>query len=242
MENVQDYVETIKAPWGKMFYDLLFIQLNVPQTPKLNVLDFGSGLGVASNYYAKWHNVTAIEPNEEMIENRHTENNYTQIHGDIEALKSFADNTFDCIFCHNVLEYIEDKEPILQSLFRVLKIGGTLSVVKHNRTGRVLHTAVFHNNPHKALSLVEEGSNDKSGYLGTQYIYSNDKLTEWATRHNGKLTNVLGMRAFWALGQDNSVKFTDEWYENMLELESRVASIKEYRQVAFLNLLIFERT
>ena len=32
MDNVKEYVELVKAPWGKMFYDLLFTQLNIPQT------------------------------------------------------------------------------------------------------------------------------------------------------------------------------------------------------------------
>ena len=238
MEKVQDYVEIVKAPWGKMFYDLLFMQLNLPQTPKLKILDFGSGLGVTANHYAAWHDITAIDPNKEMIESSFTENTYTQICGGIEQVNNFADNTFDIIFCHNVLEYIENKEPILQPLLRVLKKGGTLSVVKHNRAGRILHTAVFKNAPQKALTLLA-GSNDKSNYLGTQYIYTNDDLIMWAAKYGGGLARVLGMRTFWALGQDNSVKFTDEWYRNMLELESKVAAIDEYRQMAFLNHLLF---
>ena len=72
MENVQNYVELVKEPWGKMFYDLLFIQLDLPTSPRLKILDFGSGLGVTANHYAAWHDVTAIEPNKEMIDNRQT--------------------------------------------------------------------------------------------------------------------------------------------------------------------------
>jgi SAM-dependent methyltransferase len=71
MDNIKDYVELVKAPWGKMFYDLLFIQLNIPKSPKLKILDFGSGLGVTSNHFAAWHDVTAVEPNKEMIDNNH---------------------------------------------------------------------------------------------------------------------------------------------------------------------------
>ena len=29
MENVNDYIEHVKTPWGRMFYDLLFHQLNM---------------------------------------------------------------------------------------------------------------------------------------------------------------------------------------------------------------------
>ena len=241
MNSVKDYLETVKAPWGKMFYDLLFIQLNILNAPKLKILDFGSGLGVTANYYARWHCVTAIEPDMEMIENRYRENDYAQILGGVEHVGSFPDNFFDVIFCHNVLEYVDEREPILQPLLRVLKPGGTLSVVKHNRVGRVFHTAVFGNDPQKALRLVDSGTNDKSNYLGTQHIYTNDELVSCVEKYGGALTNILGMRAFWALGQDNPVKFTGQWYENMLALETKVAGIDEYRQSAFLNHLLFEK-
>jgi len=242
MDSVKEYVELVKAPWGRMFYDLVFTQLDIPQTPRLKILDFGSGLGVTANYYAAWHDVTAIEPNEEMIDNSHRENLYTQIHGSIEKIAEFEDNTFDIVFCHNVLEYIEDKEPIVAELLRLLKSGGFLSVVKHNRVGRILHTSVFKNDPKKALLLLDENTNDKSNYLGTQYIYTNDYIAALADKYNGKIKAVYGMRAFYALGQDNTVKYTDEWYENMLLLENRTATIDEYKQAAFFNHLLIEKT
>ena len=180
MDTVKDYVDLVKTPWGRMFYDMLFIQLSIPQTTNLNILDFGSGLGVTANHYAVWHNVTAIEPNPEMIESSFNENKYKQINGGVNDLAEFQTDKFDYIFCHNVLEYIEGKEPIITELLRVLKAGGILSVVKHNRVGRVLHTAVFKNDPQKAISLQDANANDKNNYLGTQYIYSNDYISTFA--------------------------------------------------------------
>lgn len=116
MDSVKDYVEFIKAPWGKMFYDMLFLQLNIPEEPRLKILDYGSGLGVTSDYYAKWHNVTAIEPNEEMIQNSFRVNCYTQISGSFEKLIELQDSSYDLVLCHNVLEYIDDKAPIIRNL------------------------------------------------------------------------------------------------------------------------------
>ena len=242
MDNVKEYVELVKAPWGKIFYDLVFTQLDIPQTPRLKILDFGSGLGVTANHYAVWHDVTAVEPNEEMIENSHRDNKYNQITGGIEKIKQFENNSFDIILCHNVLEYIEDKEPIVAELLRVLKTGGILSVVKHNRAGRVFHTSVFKNDPKKALTLLDKNANDKSNYLGTQYIYANDYMAKLANKYGGEIKEVFGMRAFYALGQDNTVKYTDEWYENMLALENCVASVDEYKSAAFFNHLLIKKS
>ena len=44
MDNANNYVELVKAPWGKMFYDLLYTQLDIPHSPRLKILDFGSGI------------------------------------------------------------------------------------------------------------------------------------------------------------------------------------------------------
>ncbi len=237
MDSVKDYLEYVKAPWGKMFYDLLFWQLNIPDSPRLKILDFGSGLCVTADRYAACHDVTAVEPNEEMIAHRFRENTYVQIGGGIEKLAVFEDSAFDFILCHNVLEYIEDKEPVVAELMRILKPGGTLSVIKHNRAGRVFHSAVFRNDPKTALSLLEDGDSD-GGCLGVQRLYSNEDMKAWSERHGGRIAHIFGLRAFFALGQDNKIKFTDAWVRDMLILEQAAAEKPAYREAAFFNHLL----
>jgi len=241
ISSVQDYMNLVNEPWGKIFYDLLFRQLNLPVSPRLKILDFGSGPGVTSNYFATWHEVTAVEPSNEMVDSSHKQNPYTTICGGIESLAGFEDNGFDMVFCHNVLEYVEKKEPIIAELMRVLKIGASLSLVKHNRVGKVLHSTVFENDPVKAMSLIDNPVNDKSNYLGTQYLYSNDDAATLAAKYGGKIHKILGIRAFYALGQDNAVKYDDEWYQNMLALETKVAAMDDYKNMAYLNHLLIEK-
>jgi ubiquinone/menaquinone biosynthesis C-methylase UbiE len=45
-----------------------------------------------------------------------------KIKGDVKELRNFADESFDVILCHNVLEYATEREEIL----------------KHNKPGRVM--------------------------------------------------------------------------------------------------------
>jgi len=241
MDSVIDYLDLVQAPWGRMFYDLLYAQLPMPDAPALKILDFGSGLGLVSNHFAARHDVTAIEPNPEMIQNRRKDNPYAQIQGGIEKLIDFDDLFFDVIFCHNVLEYIENKEPVLAGLFRVLKPGGLLSVVKHNRAGKVIHNAVFCNDPNSALALLDEDANSANAYLGTQHLYTNGDMAAWAAKFDSKIIKILGMRAFWALGQDNAVKYNGEWYQAMLKLETRAAEVEAYRNAAYFNHLLVHK-
>ncbi|MBQ2699864.1 MAG: class I SAM-dependent methyltransferase, partial [Clostridia bacterium] len=108
-----------------------------------HILDFGSGEGVTANHFARNNQVVAIEPSAEMLSRQWQDYSYRQIQGDAASLSTFDDNTFDVVICHNVLEYIEDQQRIVQQLHRVLKPNGLLSIVKHNRAGRVMQMAVL---------------------------------------------------------------------------------------------------
>ena len=105
--------------------------------------------------------------------------------------------------------------------------------MKHNRVGRVFKTEVLENDPKKALFLLDSDANNKNDYLGTKYIYSNEYISELVEKYNGKVNEIFGMRAFYALGQDNPVRYNDEWYQNMLTLENAVVSVDEYKTLHF---------
>lgn len=65
--NVQAYLDTVNTPWGKLFYQLVWHNLDYKGK---KILDFGSGFGIIADYLAKNNEVTAIEPNKEMIKHR----------------------------------------------------------------------------------------------------------------------------------------------------------------------------
>lgn len=84
------------------------------------------------------NDVTAIEPDEDSVKERWADNQYTQITGSTDELHKFADETFGMIICHNVLEYAEDRADIVKKFARILKHNGKISIMKHNRAGRVM--------------------------------------------------------------------------------------------------------
>ena len=127
--------------WERLFKRIVWSQIG--DLKGLSILDFGSGEGVTADHYAADNSLTAVEPSEEMLANAWKDHEYTQIVGDVSALSRFDDNSFDFIICHNVLEYIDDKRTVIRELARVLKPGGRISIVKHNRAGRVMQMAVL---------------------------------------------------------------------------------------------------
>ncbi len=235
---IENYRKMVDQPWGKIFYDVIFNQLKFPNDSRLKILDFGAGFCITSKHCAKTQDVTALEPNEEMRELRFKSDDYTLIPQGLDYLKTVPDNAFDFIFCHNVLEYVENKGEILTELKRVLKSGGRLSIIKHNLYGRVFGCAVLTDNPKSALDLLEQKPEDSM--FGKRDLYPNEYLTEFFGDEM-ELTELYGIRSFYGLSSNNEIKYTGEWYKSMLELETRVGTIDDFKRVSFFNHLVFTK-
>lgn len=136
-KKLYSYFDYVNQPWGRLFYLCAWKQL--PELKNKKILDFGSGFGITAEYLAKQNDVIAVEPSEDMISiGVNDTHDFKQIIGGLESLNQFADETFDCIICHNVFEYIEDRNVILEEFSRILKNDGFISVIKHNKAGRIM--------------------------------------------------------------------------------------------------------
>lgn len=202
------------------------------------ILDFGSGIGVTANHLAEHNDVTAIEPDEESAAIRWTDNRYTQISGTTEKLRTFAAETFDMIICHNVLEYAEDREDIVKEFARILKSDGKISIVKHNRAGRVMQMVVLLNNFEHAHSLLD-GNDGMSSKYGAIRYYEDADIEKWCP--DLAITKTLGMRTFWDMQQNQDIHKDADWQDKMTEIEMRVSDMDGYKDVAFFHHLIIEK-
>ena len=219
--------------WELLFKRILWIQIG--QLNDKRILDFGSGIGVTANHYAAENDVVAVEPSEESVRQRWDEYSYRQIVGSTDALRVMEDESFDVIFCHNVLEYASDREDILREFYRLLKPNGIISLVKHNRPGRVMQMVVLLNEFEKADALLDGEDGCASAY-GTIRYYEDADITKWC---NGfRIKETFGIRTFWDLQQKQECHKDPAWQEKMIEAELRVSQIPPYRDIAFFHHLI----
>jgi SAM-dependent methyltransferase len=89
-----------------------------------NVLDFGAGIGTLASIWKNLNSkslITCYELDKNQIEILNKRGFKT-----ISALTST--DTFDCIFSSNVLEHIRDDQGALNSMFEILKKGGSLGI------------------------------------------------------------------------------------------------------------------
>ena len=196
--------------WERLFKKIVWKQLGDMEGKK--ILDFGSGEGITANHFAEKNDVTAIEPSKEMLSN---------------AWKD----------CHNVLEYIDDKTAVVKALARVLKKDGIISIVKHNRAGRVMQMAVLLDDFEKANEILD-GKDSTASKFGTIRYYEDNDITNWEPQIT--ISDILGIRTFWDL-QQNQQKHGDEArQEKMLQLELRVSQMREYKNIAFFHHLLLK--
>ena len=228
--EVRTYWENTQKPWGKLFYQGVWEQLPPWQGKRL--LDFGSGFGITAAHLGEHNQVTAVELNRELLALSVGEGTYRQLVGGVEQLAALEEGSFDGIVCHNVLEYAPQRQEILREFARLLGPEGTLSVVKHNLPGRVLQKAVFENRLEEAAALLEGGSLQVRNF-GQVHYYQTEDLVRWAP--GLEVRQVLGVRIFFGLPQDNAAKEDPAWQQAMLRLEAAAAGREPYRQMAFFH-------
>ena len=223
-------------PWEALLKKVLWTQIG--QISSQRILDFGSGIGVTANHYAADNAVVAVEPSAETIRKRWSDHLYRQIVGSTDALREMPDESFDVIFCHNVLEYVPDREEILREFHRLLKPQGILSLVKHNRPGRVMQMVILLNEFEKANALLD-GEDGCAADYGTIRYYEDDDITKWC--EGLRIKETYGIRTFWDLQQNQQCHKDPAWQEKMVAAELRVSQMQPYRDVAFFHHLIMEK-
>lgn len=224
------------APWELLQKGMTWEQLKYIHNKK--ILDFGSGNGMTADHFAIDNEVIAIEPDEKMLQDRFTENDYMQINGDMKELKNFEDESFDVIFCHNVFEYVYEREEIIKEFSRILKKNGSLSVLKHNNTGRIMQMVVLLNNFEHANELLL-GNNGHAQQFGIINYYEDTEILEWSDKF--ELERILGIRTFWDLQQNQEIQKDKTWQEQMLKIELQVSELEEYKSIASFHHVILRK-
>ena len=133
---------------------------------------------------------------------------------------------------------IDDKEAVVKVLSRVLKKNGMLSIVKHNRAGRVMQMAVLLDDFEKANALLD-GENSTASKFGAIRYYEDEDILKW--KPGLKIFDVFGIRSFWDLQQNQEKHGNEEWQDKMIQLEMRVAQIPEYRDIAFFHHILLKK-
>jgi len=116
---------------------------------RLDVIDAGGGTGgFAVPLAALGHSVTVVDPSPDSLaaaQRRAAEMDVriSAIQGEAAGLDSvLGEAAADLVICHSVLEYVDSPADALAAVARVLRPGGTVSVLAASVAAAILHRAV----------------------------------------------------------------------------------------------------
>ncbi|GAA2785707.1 methyltransferase domain-containing protein [Streptomyces rameus] len=212
-----------------------------PVGQRLRVLDVGMGQGTQALRLARLgHQVTGVEQDTTMIaaareavarEPEGIRERVRLVQGDgRDTGVHFLPGSFDVVLCHGVLMYVEEPDPLVAGLARVLAPGGLLSLLVRNGD---------------ALAMRPGLSGDWAGALSAfdTTTYTNrlgldvraDRLTALAATLDGiaaPLHAWYGVRVFTDTAADDAPIPDD--LETLLAAEERAGRTDPYRGVAAL--------
>lgn len=142
------------------------------------------------------------------------------------------------IICHNVLEYAKDREDIVKQFERILKPDGKISIVKHNRAGRVMQRVVLLNDFEYAHSLLD-GNDGMASKYGAIHYYEDADIEKWCPEL--VISKTLGIRTFWNMQQNQEIHKDADWQNKMVEIEMWVSDMEGYKGIAFFHHLMIEK-
>ncbi|MER6185117.1 MULTISPECIES: methyltransferase domain-containing protein [unclassified Streptomyces] len=212
-----------------------------PVGQRLRVLDVGMGQGTQALRLARaGHQVTGLEQDATMIaaareslcaEPEGIRERMRIIEGDgRDTGVHFLPGSFDVVLCHGVLMYVEEPDPLLAGLARMLAQGGLLSLLVRNAD---------------ALAMRPGLSGDWAGALGAfdTVSYTNrlgldvradrlETLTATLAGIGAPLHAWFGVRVFTDTTAD-AAEIPDD-VETLLAAEERAGRTDPYRRVAAL--------
>jgi phosphoribosylformimino-5-aminoimidazole carboxamide ribotide isomerase len=161
---------------------------HLPQREPMRTLDAGGGNGIDSLRLARMnYPIDLVDTSTSMLHDLHEtmQKNATGIsittHSfDIREIhKKFAANSFDLLLCHNVIQYSDDWEELLDSMLAPLANGGYFSLITRNKHAVPYDAAIDDYELDELPALLDE-PHGKSGVFDADIsFFTTQFLSRW---------------------------------------------------------------
>ncbi len=238
--SAESFLDYIQSPWGRLRTEMIVQQLgrHLPEGA-LRVLDAGAGNGAMALPMAQaGHAVTATDFSAEMIaigreRTREAGLDVAWIQCELFDLEASLERaSFDLVLCHFVLPYVEDHQAALQVLARLLRPGGTLSLMVTNPDGRMLKTLLRELKPAEVMDVERQPTFPNQLFGGISYQHRYEQIADAIAQSGLTLVTHYGVRIFMDLIMQNDIKKDPDFYRELLALEMAYCDRDPFRQIA----------
>ncbi|MGW1399054.1 class I SAM-dependent methyltransferase [Streptomyces sp. NPDC002405] len=215
-----------------------------PVGQRLRVLDVGMGQGTQALRLARaGHQVTGLERDQTMIsvaraalaaEPEGIRARMRIVEGDGQDTGvHFLPGSFDVVLCHGVLMYVEEPDPLLAGLARMLAPGGLLSLLVRNGDALALRPGLSGEWPTTLAAFDTTAYRNRLGLDVRADRLAH--LTATLAGIGAPLRTWYGVRVFTDTAADDAEPPADtETLETLLAAEERAGRTDPYRAVAAL--------
>jgi S-adenosylmethionine-dependent methyltransferase len=165
-----------------------------------------------------------------------------------DAPLAFPPGFFDAISCHTLIEYVPEPRRALNSLARLLRDGGLLSLSFRNRhrarplvAREALRQNLSRGDPAGALAALDEGPFCASLFNLSGMAYTTQEVCAWLSDLDLAVAAVCGVRLFADFVPPERL-YDPEFFDILLRLEKAVAFRPPYMLLArYIHLLSHKR-
>ena len=200
-----------------------------------DVLDIGGGTGgFAVRVAERGHRVSVVDPSPDALASlarraREVDVEVAGRQGDLGSLLELVGpDSADVVLCHGVLEVVDDPAAALATIRRVLRPGGSLSLLVAQRHAAVVARAMAGHFA-QALALLDD-AHPAPGRAGRRY--TREELTALLEGAGFELTSVHGVRIFADLVPSSLLDLEPGATAALVELEHAVSERAEYLPLA----------
>jgi 2-polyprenyl-3-methyl-5-hydroxy-6-metoxy-1,4-benzoquinol methylase len=212
----------------------------------LDIVDVGAGTGgLAVSIAARGHRVTVVDPSPDALAAarwRAAESGVmlTEVQGEAGDLPALVGEPgaegggADLVICHNVLEYVDSPSAALEAVARVLRPGGTVSVLAANAVAAVLQRALAGKYA-EARAMLPGMARAAQGAPGASRRFTLPELTALIEGAGLRVGDSYGIRIFSGLlhaAVDQGAGADPVAAEALRELEEAAATCPPLRDIA----------
>jgi phosphoribosylformimino-5-aminoimidazole carboxamide ribotide isomerase len=231
-------------PWNRFGYELVEHNLkkHIPvNSPPLRILDAGGGNGLDSIGLARMnHQVDIVDISQQMLNDARasaalagvTDRLSTHAMDILNLGNKFAENEFDIVLCHNVIQFIDDVKPLLEVLQQVVKPGGFISLITTNQYSLPYQAAFLEQDLDKAYELLDQTDQHNSIFDINVHEYHPDEVIEWLSSMGLILEKHYGIRCLYNYWGTNELKEDSAVYKKLKKLEMEFTERAPYKLTA----------
>jgi S-adenosylmethionine-dependent methyltransferase len=231
-------------PWNRFGYQLVEHNLkkHIPMDSRpLTVLDAGGGNGLDSLRLARMnHHIDLVDISQQMLNDARANaalagvTNRVATHAiDVFGIgDEFAENEFDIVLCHNVIQFVDEVKPLLEILARVLKPGGFLSLISTNQYSLPYQAAFLEQDLDKAFELLDQNAGYNPVFDIHAHEFRADEVIDWLGATGLTLEKHYGIRCLYNYWGTNKLKQSSQVYEKLRKLEFELTERYPYQLTA----------